>query len=247
MHYAPMRARIDAALGELEAKLGGLLVEADAPDAEVLVRGQVAAKLPLVTPIFLAPGDVAVVVRAPGKVATTIRAHVAIGEVARAGATLPALAVGTLGLGAPAVSGLGALAAPGLGVPTAAVAAPVASVWPLVLGIGGGVVMTGAIISSIVAANLRASFDATLCGGSGASPECPSIQSGLNVTTGLQVGGYLLGSVAITAGIVVFAVTRSVPSLDCPPAVGRREPAVLVQCGPRLGGDGAGLGCAGVF
>jgi hypothetical protein len=128
VHHEPVRARIDAALGELEAKLGGLLVEADAPDAEVLVRGQVTAKLPLVTPIFLAPGDVAVVIRAPGKVATTIR-----------------------------------------GVPTAAVAAPVASVWPLVLGIGGGVVMTGAIISSIVAANLRASFNAALCGGSGAS------------------------------------------------------------------------------
>jgi hypothetical protein len=88
-------------------------------------------------------------------------------------------------------------------------------------------------------------FDANLCGGSGASPECPTIESGLKVTTGLQVVGYLLGAAALTTGIVVFAVTRSAPDLECP-KVGR-APAFTLKCAPGTDGKGGGVGCFGTF
>ncbi|MDI1428949.1 hypothetical protein [Polyangium sorediatum] len=302
--YEPMRAKIDAALGELSAKLGGLVVEGGVPGALVLVRGQIAAKLPMTSPIYLAPGDVSVVVRPPGKPDLTVRARVAVGAVARASANLDTPGIGvaaggltgtvgglagglTGGLGRPtggltgAVGGLTApvggltapvggltapnpgieapnpnLGAPNLSAPVGAVTAPVgtiaapvaaatAPVWPIVVGVGGLAVMGGAIAASVVHSGRLDNFDANLCGGSGASPECPSIESGIKVTTGLQVVGYILGTAALTTGIVVFAVTRSAPDLECP-KVGR-APALTLQCGPHVGGKGGGVGCVGTF
>ncbi|MDI1444530.1 tetratricopeptide repeat protein [Polyangium sp. 6x1] len=307
--YEPIRAKIDGALGELSGKLGGLVVEGGVPGALVLVRGQLAARLPMASPIYLAPGDVSVVVRAPGKPDLTVRARVAVGAVARASANLDTPGIGvaaggltgtvgglagglTGGLGKPtggltgAVGGLtapvggltgavGGLAAPNPGIeapnpglsapnigapnlsapvgaataPVGAIAAPVAAatapVWPIVVGVGGLAVMGGAIAASVVHSGRLDNFDANLCGGSGASPECPSIESGIKVTTGLQVVGYILGTAALTTGIVVFAVTRSAPDLECP-KVGR-APAVTLQCGPHVGGKGGGVGCVGTF
>ncbi|WP_170228981.1 tetratricopeptide repeat protein [Polyangium fumosum] len=309
--YEPMRAKIDVALGELSAKLGGLVVEGGVPGALVLVRGQIAAKLPMTSPIYLAPGDVSVVVRPPGKPDLTVRARVAVGAVARASANLDTPGIGvaaggltgtvgglagglTGGLGRPtggltgAVGGLTApvggltapvggltapnpgieapnpgltapnpnLGAPNLSAPVGALTAPVgtiaapvaaatAPVWPIVVGVGGLAVMGGAIAASVVHSGRLDNFDANLCGGSGASPECPSIESGIKVTTGLQVVGYILGTAALTTGIVVFAVTRSAPDLECP-KVGR-APALTLQCGPHVGGKGGGVGCVGTF
>ncbi|MDI1479789.1 hypothetical protein [Polyangium sp. y55x31] len=309
--YEPVRARIDAALGELSGKLGGLVVEGGVPGALVLVRGQIAAKLPMTSPIYLAPGDVSVVVRPPGKPDLMVRARVAVGAIARASANLDTpgigLAAGGLtgtvgglagGLGKPtgqltgAVGGLTApiggiaggltapvggltapnpgleapnpgldvpnpnIGAPNLSAPVGAVTAPVgaiaapvtaatAPVWPIVVGVGGLAVMGGAIAASVVHSGRLDNFDANLCGGSGASPECPSIESGLKVTTGLQVVGYILGTAAVTTGIVVFALTRSAPDLECP-KVGR-APTLTLQCGPHVGGKGGGVGCVGTF
>ena len=308
--YEPIRAKIDAALGELSGKLGGLVLEGGVPGAFVLVRGQIAAKLPMTSPIYLAPGDVSVVVRPPGKPDLMVRARVAVGAVARASANLDTPGIGvaggltgtvgglagglTGGLGKPtgqltgAVGGLTApiggltapvggltaptpgievpnpgltapnptLGAPNLSAPVGAVTAPVgaiaapvaaatAPVWPIVVGVGGLAVMGGAIAASVVHSGRLDNFDANLCGGSGASLECPSIESGIKVTTGLQVVGYILGTAALTTGIVVFAVTRSAPDLECP-KVGR-APALTLQCGPHVGGKGGGVGCVGTF
>ncbi|MDI3283520.1 tetratricopeptide repeat protein [Polyangium sp. 15x6] len=306
--YEPVRAKIDAALGELSGKLGGLVLEGGVPGALVLVRGQIAAKLPMASPIYLAPGDVSVVVRPPGKPDLTVRARVAVGAIARASANLDTPGIGIAaggltgtvgglagGLGKPtgqltgAVGGLtapvggltggltGGLSAPNPGLeapnpslnvpnpnigapnlsapvgavtaPVGAVAAPVAAVtapvWPIVVGVGGLAVMGGAIAASVVHSGRLDNFDANLCGGSGASPECPSIESGIKVTTGLQVVGYILGTAALTTGIVVFALSRSTPDLECP-KVGR-APALTLQCGPHVGGKGGGVGCVGTF
>jgi hypothetical protein len=237
--YEPVRARIDAAMGELEKQLGGLIIEADAPDARLFVRGRLAARLPMTTPIFLAPGEVSVEVRARGKANATIRARISLGEVARARANLVAAA--------PAL-GAGGLAAGGVRAPDVpAVAPPSLPIWPIVVGVGGLAVVGGAIAASVVYSNKLDAFDANLCDGPGASPECPAIESSLKVTTGLQVAGYLLGGVALTTGIVVFAVTRSAPSpsLDCPEAALEKRP--IIACGPRMGGGAMGIGCAGSF
>jgi hypothetical protein len=51
--YTPLREKIDAKLGELEKQLGGLMIDADTPGAELIVREQVLEKLHLSTPIFL--------------------------------------------------------------------------------------------------------------------------------------------------------------------------------------------------
>jgi hypothetical protein len=302
--YEPVRAKIDAKLGDLEKQLGGLTIDTDTPGAELIVRGQVVAKLPLATPIFLAPGDVSVIVRAPGKPDFTVRSRVAIGAVARASANLTAVAgvgVGAVGgtlsgvggtLGRPtgvvggtlggvggALGGVGGtlgrptggLSAPsgevsgpsgGLSAPTGAVGAvggvvggvgaltppvpPAPPIWPIVVGgIGIGVVGI-AVIGSAVHSGRLDNFDAKLCGKSGASPECPAIESGLKATTGLQVTGYLLGGIALTTGIIVFAVTRSATAdLECP-KVGQAAP-LRVRCGVGADGNGAGAACMGTF
>ncbi len=127
--YEPIRAKIDAKLGELEKQLGGLVIDTDTPGAELIVRGQVVAKLPLATPIFLAPGDVSVIVRAAGKPDFTLRSRVAIGAVARASANLGAVAavgVGTVG----DVGGA-------LGRPTGAVGGALGGVGGTLGGVGG--------------------------------------------------------------------------------------------------------------
>ncbi|UQA59653.1 tetratricopeptide repeat protein [Polyangium aurulentum] len=249
--YEPVRAKIDAALGDLQKQLGGLIVEADTPDAQLWVRGKLAARLPMASPIYLLPGDVSVVVRARGKADATIRARIALGEVARARANLPDLSLGAGGVGVGGI-GAGGLGA-GLGTPDLPPVQPppTPSVWPWVLGIGGVVVVGGAIVASVVHVNKLDAFDANLCDGPGASPECPAIKSGIKVTTGLQVAGYILGGAALTTGIVVFALASSAPSvsgpsLDCPKTGCVRPPPVL-QCGPRMGGGAMGFGCGGTF
>lgn len=296
--YEPVRARIDAALGELSQQLGGLVVEGDLPGAVVLVRGQVVAALPMTSPIYLAPGDVSVVVRPPGKPDLTVRARVAVGAVARASAKLDTPDVGVAaggltgavgglaggltgglkkpvggltgavgGITAPVVGGVTApnaninapnphLGAPNLGAPIGAVTAPVgavgapvvaatAPVWPIVVGVGGLAVVGGAIAASVVHSGRLDNFDTNLCGTSGASAQCPTIESGIKVTTGLQVVGYILGAAALTTGIVVFAVTRSAPDLECT-KVGR-APAFSLKCAPGVDGKGGGVGCVGTF
>lgn len=274
--YESMRVKIDAKLGELEKRLGGLQIDSDTPGAEVIVRGQVVAKLPMVTPIFLAPGDVSVVVRAPGKPDFAVRSRVALGAVARARADLAAVgtaAVGVVGGTLGGVGGVlggvgGAVGAPrgnvGATAPSGAVGAvggvaggvgavpltppvpPAPPIWPIVVGVGGVVVVGGAIAASVVHSGRLDTFDAKLCGKSGASPECPTLESGLKVTTGLQVAGYLVGGLALTGGIIAFAVTRSAkPDLECP-QVGRAIP-LRVRCGVGADRTGAGLSCMGAF
>ncbi|HRI66131.1 MAG TPA: hypothetical protein PK156_17910 [Polyangium sp.] len=284
--YEPMRAKIDAKLGELEKKLGGLMIDTDTPGAEVIVRGQVVARLPLATPIYLAPGDASVIVRAPGKPDFAVRQRVAVGAVARASANLAALGAGVAGGVGGAVGGtlggvggtLGGVGA-GLGRPTGniqgpsggvggavggvaggvggvaggiggalpAAIPPTPPIWPIVVGVGGVVVVGGAIAASVVYKGHLDDFDAKLCGKSGASPECPAINSSLSLTKGLQVAGYLVGGLALTGGIIAFAVTRSVkaPEIDCP-KVGRAAP-LRVSCGVGADGQGGGVSCVGTF
>jgi len=280
--YEPLKAKIDAKLGELEAKLGGLVIDTDAPGAEVVVRGQVVARLPLATPIYLAPGDAAVVIRVAGKPDYTLRSRVAVGAVARARANLADIGVGavgavggvtagvggTLGGVGGALGGVGGLGRPGGNVqgPSGSVGAvggvtgavggvaggvgapaltppPSPPVWPIVVGVGGIAVVGGAIAASVVHKGRLDDFDAKLCGKAGASPECPALDASLGTTKGLQVAGYLLGGVALTTGIIVFAVTRSVP--DCP-KVGQAAP-LRMSCGVGADGTGAGMSCVGAF
>ena len=307
--YEPVRVKIDAALGDLSGKLGGLVVESALPGAVVLVRGQIVASLPMASPIYLAPGDVSVVLRARGRADVTVRARVAVGAVARANADLNVPGVGVAaggltgtvgglagGLGKPvggltgAVGGIAApvggitgsvggitgpgvtapnpglevpnpnLTAPSVGNVTApavgavgtvgAVAAPTvaavsAPIWPIVVGGLGLAVVGGSIAASVVHSGRLDNFDANLCGKSGASVECPTIESGIKVTTGLQVVGYILGAAALTTGIVVFAVSRSAPELECP-KVGR-APAFTLKCAPGADNKGGGVGCVGTF
>jgi len=152
-------------------------------------------------------------------------------------------AVGAVGGVAGGVGGVaGSVGVPALTPPVP----PAPPIWPIVVGVGGVVVVGGAIAASVVHSERLDNFDAKLCGKSGASPECPAIESGLKVTTGLQVTGYLLGGIALTAGIVAFAVTRSAkPDLECP-QVGRAAP-LRVRCGVGADGKGAGFGCVGAF
>jgi hypothetical protein len=276
-----VRARIDAAIGELEKQLGGLIIDTDVPDAEVVVRGwDIDAKLPKAAPIYLTPGDVSVVIRAPGRADATVSARVALGKVARAGVNLLALGAGVAGgvvggvgaVGGTLGGGLGrltgttptaqtptgpslpapSLPAPSLPVPSLpapALVPPAPPIWPIVLGIGGLAVVGGAIAASVSYSNKLDAFDANLCDGGAAGPECPTIESGIKLTTGLQVVGYVLGGAALTVGIVVFGVTRSAkpPELDCP-EVGKKAPLpIMLRCGPSLSGNGGGLGCSGAF
>ncbi|MBK9261202.1 MAG: hypothetical protein IPM54_15530 [Polyangiaceae bacterium] len=159
-------------------------------------------------------------------------------------------AVGAVGaVGAPAVGAVGAVGAPAIGAVggiAGAVTPPAPPVWPIVVGVGGVVVVGGAIAASVVHSGRLDTFDANLCGKSGATPECPAIESGLKVTTGLQVAGYLVGGIALTAGVVAFAVTRSATAaVDCPNE-GKAAP-LMVRCGVSAGGQGAGVGCFGAF
>lgn len=292
--YEPIKAKVDAKLGELQAKLGGLQIDTDAPGAEVIIRGQVVARLPLATPIYLAPGDAAVVVRVPGKPDYTLRSRVAVGAVARARANLADIGAGAVGVVGGVTTGVGGALGGvggtlggvggglGLGRPTGNVSAPSGNVgavggvtgavggvtgtvggvtgglgapaltppvppappvWPIVVGVGGVVVVGGAIAASVVHKGRLDNFDAKLCGKAGASPECPAIDASLGTTKGLQVAGYLLGGIALTTGIVVFAVTRSVP--DCP-KVGQSAP-LRMSCGVGADGTGAGMSCVGAF
>lgn len=285
--YEPIKAKVDAKFGELQARLGGLQIDTDAPGAELIVRGQVVARLPLATPIYLAPGDAAVVVRVAGKPDYTVRSRVAVGAVARARANLADIGAGAvgavggvtagvggtlggvggalggvgggLGVGRPsgnvqapsgnvgAVGGVtGAVGgvAGGVGAPALTPPPPPAPpVWPIVVGIGGIAVVGGAIAASVVHKGRLDDFDAKLCGKAGASPDCPALDASLGTTKGLQVAGYLLGGVALTTGIVVFAVTRSAP--DCP-KVGQAAP-LRMSCGVGADGTGAGMSCVGAF
>lgn len=301
--YEPVRAKIDAKLGELEKKLGGLIIDTDTPGAEVIVRGQVVARLPLATPIFLAPGDASVIVRAPGKPDFNLRARVAVGAVARASANLAGLGAGVAGgvvggvggtlgglggtlgrptgavggtlggvggtlggvgggLGRPSggVGGVGVGAvggvaggvggvAGGVGAPALPLPPPPAPpIWPIVVGAGGIVVVGGAIAASVVYKGHLDDFDAKLCGKSGAAADCPAIESSLKLTKGLQVAGYLVGGLALTGGIIAFAVTRSATGAldaDCP-KVGKPAPLRL-SCGVGADGQGGGVSCVGKF
>jgi hypothetical protein len=58
-------------LKEVRAQVGALTVEANVPDAEVVVDGKVVGKLPLPDPIFLDPGSHRVEVKAPGYESST--------------------------------------------------------------------------------------------------------------------------------------------------------------------------------
>jgi hypothetical protein len=58
--------KVERNLNEARAKVGALTVEANVPDAEVVVDDKVVGKLPLKDPIFLSPGSHGVEVRAPG-------------------------------------------------------------------------------------------------------------------------------------------------------------------------------------
>lgn len=53
-------------LNDVRGRVGALRVEANVPDAEIVVDGKVAGKFPLPDPIFLDPGSHAVEVKAPG-------------------------------------------------------------------------------------------------------------------------------------------------------------------------------------
>jgi hypothetical protein len=126
--YEPVRVKIDAALGDLEKQLGGLVIDADAPGAVVIVRGRVVARLPMASPIYLAPGEITAVVRAPGRPEASIRARIKLGSVARASATLP-----TVGGGVNA--GLG-----GIGGTVGGIGGTVGGIGGAVGGIGAGTV-----------------------------------------------------------------------------------------------------------
>lgn len=251
--YEPVRARIDAALAAIEPQLGGLVVESNVPGAALLIRGQVAARLPMETPVFVAPGEVSVTLRARGRADVAVNTRVEAGARVRArgsfaAATLPNL--GPLAVGVPAVSapalGVTAVSAPDLGAPNvsapnvqapgvrapavgtpgvAVPAPPAPNPWPIVLSVGAGVVLTGGIIASIVHANLNAALNANLCTETGGGPECPSIRAGLGITTALQAVGYTLAGLSATAGIVLFAVLRAAPAVPSAPTIdcGRAE------------------------
>lgn len=58
--------KVERMLKEARALTAELMVEANVPDAELVVNGKVVGKLPLPDPVFLAPGGYGVEVRAPG-------------------------------------------------------------------------------------------------------------------------------------------------------------------------------------
>ncbi len=224
--YEPVRAKIDAKLNELEKQLGGLVIATDAPEAELIIRGQVLAKLPLATPIFLAPGDVSVVVRAAGKPDFTLRSRVAIGSVTRASANFAASAA------------VGVLTPP---VPPAPPSPPIL---PLVVIGGGVVVLGGALAAGVIYSGKVEQFDLNHCGKADAKPICKSLDTNANISM-LKATGVLLGGALVT-GIIGYAIMRgNTPELDCP-QVGKAAPLQL-RCGAGADGNGAGIGCVGTF
>jgi hypothetical protein len=58
--------KVERELSKVRARVGSLTVEANVPDAEVVVDGNVVGKLPLADPIFVDPGSHGVEVKAPG-------------------------------------------------------------------------------------------------------------------------------------------------------------------------------------
>jgi hypothetical protein len=230
-----VRAKIDAKLAELENQLGGLMIDTDTPGAELIVRRQVVAKLPLLTPIFLAPGDISVIVRAPGKPRITVRSRVAIGSVTHASANLAALAGGAMGVVGGTLGSGGALTPP---VP------PSPPILPIVLVGGGAVVIGGALAAGIIYSGKAEQLDLNHCGKADAKPICKSLDADANISM-LKVTGGLLGSALVT-GIVAYIIMRpKAPDLDCP-KVGKAAP-LHVRCGVGADGNGAGIGCFGSF
>jgi hypothetical protein len=186
----------------------------------------VVAKLPLATPIFLAPGDVSVTVRAAGKRDLTVRSRVAIGTVARASANLANL--GAIGVGAPALPP----------VP------PAPPIWPIVVVAGSAVVIGGALTAGIIYSGKAEQFDLNHCGKADAKPVCKSLDSDANISM-LKVTGSLVGGALIT-GIVAYIIMRpKTPELGCP-QVGKAAP-LRVRCGAGADGNGAAVGCVGAF
>lgn len=226
--YEPVRAKIDAKLEELEKQLGGLVIDTDTPGAELIIRGQVVAKLPLATPIFLAPGRVSVLVRAAGKPDFTLRSRVTSGAIARASANLAKVAAGPMG-------GVGSFTPP---------APPSPPIWPIVVIGGGAVVLGGAMAAGIIYSGKVDQFELNHCGKADAKPICKSLDSDANISM-LKVTGGLLGGALLT-GIIAYAITRpKTPDLDCP-KIGKTAPLQL-RCGVGADGRGAAIGCVGAF
>ncbi|MBL8683058.1 MAG: hypothetical protein JNK05_28080 [Myxococcales bacterium] len=267
--YLAARARVDAALGALQAQLGGVMIDARA-GAQVYYRGMLVARLPIAEPLFVLPGVAAFTVRAAGMLDARVSAEVAIGAVARVSAPLVAIptpSVGAPNIGAPNVS------APNVSVPP--VAPPAVrppSVIPLVLGISGGVVGIGAIVGfvgfGVLAPRLQA--PELMCPAmGGGSQSCLDIRAALDVWNVLRIAGSVVGGLTIGASIITYFVLK--PALSArPPEVpapnlqaplcenGRCEaprrmfaarpaPSLLFSCAPGPMGDAVGLGCFGRF
>lgn len=265
---AALDARVRAALGELEAQLGGVRIDGDfGALGQVELDGRVVARLPFDGAIYLAPGDVRLRIRGAARLAQDLDVTVRAGAIAALSVSLPSVGADVVGdiRGPDLDASLGA----GLGA-AGSVPAPSGGLgfdpWPLVVVAGGLAVVL--VIGGGIASALNDTFTNDLML---AAPDLRgSIQTNVDITTAFEWVGYLGAAVGATVAIVftILAVTignaaasADVPDvdLDCDDddddaraarvleERARREPAIAGACAPMLGGGLAGLGCGMTF
>jgi hypothetical protein len=235
--YEADRARIDAALGRIQARLGGVIVESDVDGAEVWVRGNLAARLPMENAIYVAPGGVRLTVRARGRAAAELDVDAQIGQTARVRAELPDVGAG--GVGDVGLDGPGDLDAD----------AEVSGGGPgLLFWVVGGVAVVGAgvaIGATVVRSNLSGDID-DLRVSMPMSPEIDSLQGSLDTAAVWQIGAFVVAGLAIAGALTIYLLSDATADshLECPTATARRRPpALTLACTPGL----LGVGCEGRF
>ncbi len=234
--YEADRARIDAAMRDLEPRLGAVMISASgnvdaAADAEVWFDGQAIARLPLNEAIYLAAGHKSLRIRSRVRagIEADVDADVQVGQTVRVDAELP---------DAPSV---------GVGAPDASVDAggPPLAMW--IVGAVGVAVVIGAIIATIIHANISSDLDAPDLSVDARA----DLEDDLSFANTMRIGGFVLGGVGLVAALVIFLIADAAGP-DCPSGVamcpGRnlasRPP---LQLSPYVSEEGFGAGLTATF
>lgn len=240
------RARIDAAMGRIQPRLGAVRVEADVEGAEVVVGGRVIGRLPLEEAIYLDAGSQTITFRARGRRAVDVDVDVAAGATARARAELPEIDASA---GDPdADLDPDANVDAGGGIPL--------GVW-----IVGGVAVVGLTVA-LVATGVRGSLSSDLDAEMPGTPEFDDIQGSIDTAKVWQIGAFVVAGLAVVGALLIYALVDTgsdvESNLDCPEVASgrdllyapraeevrrRRTTAFSLACTPGL----LGVGCEGRF
>ena len=219
------RATLSGALATIEAHLGRLFVDADAPGGQVLVNGTTAQALPSTEPIRVVAGTVDLVVRAPGYVEAHRRIEVAPGGEAHETFRLEPVPAAAIEPPPPVETPTEVDAAPRPRSATAGYAA---------LGIAGALAIGGIVAWKVRQDDAAVWNDDSRClvpGQGTRGQQCGSYASGANAGLALEIGAF--AAAATSGGIGAWLLWPV-----------RRDGKAAAWCAPS---GAAGLTCGGRF